>query len=91
MMSIDEIWNIIVKLEGEVFYTATGLRFTYKVISDHQIQPYREGKARWKLSKNLFEKALKFSKYSGTEFSKKIIGASYVAGILNDKRINRES
>ena len=61
-MKIEYIWNDILKHEGEVFQTARGIRFTYKVLNDHEIQP-------------------------GTEFSKKIIGSSYVAGILNDKRI----
>lgn len=88
MMRIDELWNKIIKLEGETFYTATGLKFTYVVIDDHQIQPYRDGKARWKLSKNLFAKALEFPKFSGSEFNNAIICSSYVAGILNDDRIN---
>ncbi len=88
-MTIDELWNKIVELEGETFYTATGLEFTYEVIDDHRIQPYRNGKTRWVLSKNLFDKAMKFPKYSGSEFSNAIIGSSYVAGILNDKRIRK--
>ena len=87
-MYIDELWNKILKYEGEIFFTATGLKFTYVVINDHQIVPYRDGKTRWKLSKNLFAKALEFPQYSGTEFNNKIIGSSYVAGILNDDRIN---
>ena len=87
-MKIDELWNKILELEGETFYTATGLKFTYVVIDDHQIQPYRDGKTRWKLSKNLFAKALAFPKYSVAEFNNTIIGSSYVAGILNDDRIN---
>lgn len=86
-MTIDELWNKIVELEGETFYTATGLEFTYVVLDDHQIQPYRNGKTRWKLSKHVFDKALKFPKYSGSEFNNAIIGSSYVGGILNDDRI----
>ena len=53
-MTIDELWKSIVELEGETFYTVNGLAFTYEVIDDHQIQPYRDGRTRWKLSKNLF-------------------------------------
>lgn len=86
-MGINELWNKILELEGKEFYTATGLKFTYVVIDDHQIQPYRDGKTRWKLSKNLFSKALEFPKYSGADFNNSIIGSSYVAGILNDNRI----
>ena len=85
-MTIDELWKRIVELEGETIYIATGLAFTYEVI-DHQIQSYRDGRTRWKLSKNLFVKALKFPKYSGADFNNTIIGSSYVAGILNDERI----
>jgi hypothetical protein len=86
-MKIESIWNDILKHEGEIFQTARGIRFTYKVLNDHEIQPYVGDKSRWKLSKEVFNKALEFPKFSGTEFSKKIIGSSYVAGILNDKRI----
>ena len=53
-MKIDELWNRIIELEGEEFYTATGLKFTYVVVDDHQIQPHRDGKIRWKLSKKPF-------------------------------------
>lgn len=73
-MGINELWEKILKLEGEEFYTATGLMFTYVVIDGYHIQPYRDGKTRWKLSKNLFAKAIEFPKYSGTEFNNTIIG-----------------
>ena len=43
---IDSEWKRIIELEGETFYTAIGLPFTYKVIDDHQIKPYREVKSR---------------------------------------------
>ncbi len=33
-MEINELWNEILELEGEEFYTATGLKFTYVVIDD---------------------------------------------------------
>ncbi len=86
-MTIDELWKRIVELEGETFYTATGLAFSYEVIDDHRIQPYRDGKTRWVLSKHVFDRALKFPKYSGADFNNSIIGSSYVAGILKDERI----
>ena len=85
--SIDEVWKKIVEFEGETFYTATGLPFIYKVIDDHQIKPYRDGKSRWTISKALIEKAMKQPRWSGTEFNKTIVASSYVAGILNDRRI----
>lgn len=86
-MNIDYIWNKILQYEGKVFETATGIRFTYKVLNDHEIQPYVDNNPRWILSKNVFNKALEYPKFSGKEFNNKIIGSSYVAGILNDIRI----
>ena len=87
IMDINYLWNRIIELEGEVFHTITGLEFTYKVVNDHEVVPYRDGSPKWKLSKDVFKKALEFSKFSGEVFNQKIIGSSYVAGILNDYRI----
>ena len=90
-MDINSVWNNILKHDGETFETARGLEFTYVVIDENNIQPYRDGETRWKLSKNLFEKALKFPKYaySSKEFNNTIIGSSYVRGLLEDSRINK--
>jgi hypothetical protein len=85
--NIDSVWKRIIELEGETFYTATGLPFTYKVINDHQIKPYRDGKSRWTISKALIEKAMEQPRWNGTEFNKTIVASSYVAGILNDRRL----
>lgn len=35
IMTIDELWNSILELEGETFYTATGLAFAYEVIDEY--------------------------------------------------------
>lgn len=87
-MNIEVIWNNIKRHAGEKFYTVTGLEFTYVLIADNKIKPYREGETRWELSKNLFEKALAYKgDFSSKEFSNKIIGSSYVRGILEDPRI----
>ena len=87
-MNIDSIWNNILRHEGEVFFTARGLEFTYEVINETTIRPFRDGESRWDLSKNLFEKALKFNgDYSSKEFNNTIIGSSYVRGLLEDRRI----
>ena len=88
MRDINYIWNKILEHAGEAFYTSRGLEFTYEVLDDHTIRPYRDGETRWDLSKNLFEKALQFSSFSGKEFNNTIIGSSYVRGILEDRRIN---
>lgn len=85
--NIDSVWKRIIELEGETFYTATGSPFTYKVISDHQIKSYRDGKSRWTISKALIEKAMEQPRWNGTEFNKTIVASSYVGGILNDRRL----
>ena len=87
-MTLEQIWQEILNHEGEEFITVKGLRFTYRVVSDHEIVPIRDGQERWKLSKSVFEKALEFPSFSGKEFNSKIIGASYVRGLLEDRRIN---
>ena len=84
---IEAIWNNIIKHAGEKFETASGLPFTYIVRDDHTIIPIRNGEHKWPLSKNLFEKALTYSDYSSQRFNNKIIGSSYVRGLLEDKRI----
>ena len=90
-MDINSIWNNILAHEGETFETTTGLEFTYVVVDDKNIQPYRNGQTRWKLSKHVFEKALEFKRcdYSSHEFNNTIIGSSYVRGLLLDPRIAR--
>lgn len=87
-MDIDSIWNLIKMHAGEKFYTATGLEFTYVMLDDNTLQPYRDGETRWKMNKSLFEKALMYrGNFSSKEFNNKIIGSSYVRGILEDSRI----
>ena len=87
-MNIDSIWNLIKMHAGEKFYTVTGLEFTYVIVDENTIRPYRDGETRWKLTKNLFEKALLFKgNFSSKEFNNSIIGSSYVRGILEDSRI----
>ena len=90
-MNIQNIWNNILEHAGETFTTVTGLKFTYVVVDDHTIRPYRDGNTRWDLSKNLFEKALSFSpsEYSSAKFNNSIIGSAYVRALLLDKRILR--
>ena len=83
---LERIWNNIINHEGEEFETATGLVFTY-IIENEKVIPIREGERKWPLSKHVFEKALQFTTYSGSEFSNKIIGSAYVRGLLEDRRI----
>lgn len=86
-MNIEKIWQNVKVFEGETFYTVTGLKFTYKLIDNNTIRPFRNGSTKWDLSKNLFCKALSFPSYRGAKFNHTIIGSSYVRGILEDNRI----
>lgn len=87
MKNIESVWQNILAHEGETFYTVTGLPFTYVVESENKIRPYRGNGKRWELTKELFEKALSYSDFSDKNFYKKIVGPSYVRGILEDSRI----
>jgi len=41
-MNLEELWNDILKNEGNTFYTKTKLPFTYKKINNDSIKIYRE-------------------------------------------------
>lgn len=87
MKNIETVWQNILAHEGETFYTVSGLPFIYVVESENKIRPYRDNNKRWVLTKQVFQKALEYSDYSDANFSKKIVGPSYVRGILEDSRI----
>lgn len=86
----DEIWKKIVLLQGETFFTVTGVQFTYKVVEDRLFPLHiRFGYA----TKSGFEKAYRLEKIvSPSQLSSEgILGPSYVFSILLDERVrNRE-
>ena len=83
-MNIDAIWEKIVSLEGERFFTATKLEFTYKV-NNNSLTTTR---TNYPLSKRNFEKALEYMPLSGPSVINAVVrGPAYVYAILMDKRV----
>jgi hypothetical protein len=79
------IWDNIVKLQGEVFYTKTGLPFTY-VIED--IEWVYTSRSKYPMEKKELKEAFKMMPVSKPSELKKVVDStSYAWGILNDKRI----
>ncbi len=84
MANIDEIWERIVKHEGETFHTKRGLPFTYE-IRDNVFYPSR---TEWQIPRADFEKALELVPFDGPGTVNKIVqGPSYVWSVLHDPRI----
>ena len=57
-MEFNILWNSIKRHEGEIFYTVRGLPFTYRCTQKQEIQPFRDGRATWKITRNNLEKAV---------------------------------
>lgn len=86
-MTNNELWSKIKIFEGETFYTATGLPFTYIFIDEDRIQPIRDGSPKWVVHRSMIEYARTLLDGNKTVFNKKVIAPSYVKGILTDPRI----
>ncbi len=84
--SFERIWQAILAHEGETFYTlGRRLEFTYQVFPDEIVCSRAK---TWRLTKSNFEKAYEcIDTVTATEFSKTIMGSSYVKAILKDSRI----
>ena len=84
MDDFERIWRKIKALEGEKFFTKTGLPFTYE-IDGIALYPDR---TKYRISKKDFEKAYSMVPLDGPgEIIHIVRGPSYVWGILHDKRI----
>ncbi|MFH0850935.1 MAG: hypothetical protein V1924_08365 [Candidatus Bathyarchaeota archaeon] len=80
----DEVWKRISVRAGDVFFTKTGLRFTYKVEDDKVII----SRARYKVSKNDLRRAYEMSPLGGpSQLSSAVRGPTYVWAILHDARV----
>jgi hypothetical protein len=81
----DEVWKRILSHQAEVFYTETGIWFTYLVIQQEvEVSQPKFGP----LSKDNFQKGYSGLPASGPGFlPKNVMGPSYVWGILTDTRI----
>ncbi|MGG7162445.1 hypothetical protein [Clostridium ihumii] len=80
----DEVWNRIVKNEGNTFKTKRGLDFTYKICNDGLVT----SRTQYKLSKSEFKKVFDMMPLKGPGVINNIVrGPAYIWAILNDKRI----
>lgn len=86
-MEFNILWNSIKRHEGEIFYTVRGLPFTYRCTQKQEIQPFRDGRATWKITRNNLEKAVNMMHKPKNDFNKVVIAPSYVYSILTDSRI----
>lgn len=85
--SFEPIWQSILAHAGETFYISKG-PFTYTAHGSYIVSSRA---ASAKLSRGNFEKAYQsMNLLAPSEFSRKIIGSSYVKAILTDSRIISE-
>lgn len=82
------MWNRIKCHEGETFHTVSGLPFTYKVIDDNTIRPYRDDKPMWNITIENLEKALTMLNAPKADFNRTIFAPAYTRALLLDPRIN---
>ena len=84
-MPFEQVWENIMKHEGEEFQTKTGLPFSY-AIEKNAVVPDRTG---YRLSRVNFEKALSvIDQVDGPgAISDLVRGSAYVYAILKDARI----
>jgi len=82
-LDIENVWDKIIKNEGEQYITKTGLPFTY-TINGNFVIPDRTG---YPLSKGEFIKALDYLPMDGPgKISKIVRGSAYVWAILHDNK-----
>ncbi len=79
------VWNKILKNEGEIFRTKTGIEFDYLILPGNIIQINID--SLYPIHKNEFKKAFYKWPVSGPYKIKEVRGPSYVFGILNDNKI----
>jgi hypothetical protein len=83
--SFTEVWQRIVKLQGDEFHTKKGLPFTYSVRG----QVLTTSRTNYNLPMSQFEKAYNMMPVeSMTHLSSVVRGPAYIYAILNDPRIN---
>ena len=70
-------------LEGETFYTITGVPYTYHFVADNVIQTDR---ANRNIPLSDFQKSIDFSPSKPSQLPDYINGRSYIFGIITDSR-----
>ena len=83
--NIDKVWANICKHEGEVFYTARNVEYTYVVMDSYILI---NNDSRRKITKTNLEKALGIQNPTCSKIGRAgIWGPSYIYGIITDSRI----
>ena len=80
---MDSIWEKVKQHQGEVFYTTTGLEFTYEVVDEKVIH----SRSKATLSRSDFEKAVLLNPQKASDLHNDVSGPSYVYAIITDPRI----
>ena len=81
---LDDVWNLVVSLQGERFETKTGLSFTYEV-RGNTVYPSR---AQYSIARSEFRRAVEFGPLDGPgPISALLRGPSYIWAILHDPRV----
>jgi len=83
MMTIDDFWERIKSLEGEVFTQIRGREFTFRV-SNSYIKPNTTNQ---NIPKSHFAKALERLPLTDTTKLQDLRGPSYIYAILTDSRL----
>lgn len=84
-IEFEDIWNKIIKHQGEIFYTVRGLELKYE-IKDDKIYHNR---TKQPISKSDFKRVYgKFPIEKPTDIKDLVRGSAYVYAILNDERIS---
>lgn len=85
MPPFEEIWNRIVALAGQTFYTKTGLEFTYEINGDI----FYPSRTDYKISKADFEIAYALVPIDGPGVINNLVrGPASVWAVLHDRRIS---
>jgi hypothetical protein len=87
MATFEEVWNRIVALQGEIFHTKTGLKFTYKIEGDG----FCPSRTEYRIDKSDFEKACEMVPIEGPGTINNLVrGPAYIWAVLHDKRVSME-
>jgi hypothetical protein len=85
MPPFEEIWNRIIAQAGQIFYTKTGLEFTYEINGDI----FCPSRTHYKIPKADFEIAYALVPIDGPGVINNIVrGPAYVWAVLHDQRIS---
>ena len=80
---MESIWENIKRHEGEIFYTVSGLEFTYQVVGENLIHT----RSKVAISKSAFEKAIVLNPQKPSDLHNDVVGPSYIYAIISDSRI----